>query len=172
MIIGWAINSAMILLAASTFFQNGVQVSELQQAEQMLKPLLGTHAAVVFAIALLFAGFASTITSGIAGASIFAGMFKEPYDFKDNHSKLGAGISLIVALIIIFLISNPFQGLIISQVILSIQLPFTIFTQIYLTSSKKIMGEFANKTYSNILLLIIGGIVTYLNIRLLISFLG
>ena len=92
-----------------------------------LTPLLGNNAAIVFAVALLFAGVASTITSGMAAGTIFAGMYKEPYDIKDNHSRVGVMISLFVAFGIILLISNPFQGLIISQMILSIQLPFTIF---------------------------------------------
>ncbi|TSA27482.1 MAG: divalent metal cation transporter [Bacteroidetes bacterium] len=169
MIVGWGINSAMILLAAATFFNTGVQVDELQQAQGILGPLLGTHASVVFAIALLFAGLASTITSGIAGGSIFAGFFCEPYDIKDNHSRLGVMISLVVALGIIFLIRDPFRGLIISQMILSIQLPFTIFSQIYLTSSRKVMGNYVNKKRTTAILLGIAIIVTYLNMLLLIS---
>lgn len=169
MIIGWAINSAMILLAAATFFKTKTEVTELQQANQLLAPLLGHHASVVFAVALLFAGIASTITSGMAAGSIFSGMFKEPYDIKDNHSRLGVAISLVLALGIIFLISNPFNGLIISQMFLSIQLPITIFVQVYLTSSEKVMGKYKNSTFSRILLYLLGIIVTLLNIALFAS---
>lgn len=166
MLIGWAINSAMILLAAATFFKSGTPVTEMQQANSLLEPLLGKNAAVVFAVALLFSGLASTITSGMAAGSIFAGMYKEPYDIKDNHSRMGVAISLIIALAIIFFISNPFKGLIYSQMILSIQLPFTIFLQVYLTSSEKVMGKYKNSTYSKIVLLALGLIVTGLNIAL------
>ncbi len=166
MLIGWAINSAMILLAAATFFKSGTPVTEMQQANSLLEPLLGKNAAVVFAVALLFSGLASTITSGMAAGSIFAGMYKEPYDIKDNHSRMGVAISLIIALAIIFFISNPFKGLIYSQMILSIQLPFTIFLQVYLTSSEKVMGKYKNSTYSKIVLLSLGLIVTGLNIAL------
>jgi manganese transport protein len=169
MIVGWAINSAMILLAAASFFQTKTPVSELQQANHLLAPLLGNHAALIFAIALLFAGIASTITSGIAAGSIFAGIFKEPYDIKDNHSRLGASISLYGALFIIFLISNPFQGLILSQMFLSIQLPFTIFLQVHLTSSEKVMGKYKNPLFTKIVLYTIGTIVTLLNVALFIS---
>lgn len=169
MIAGWAINSAMILLAAATFFANKIQVGELQQAESILRPLLGSHASVVFAVALLFAGIASTITSGMAGGSIFAGFFGEPYDIKDNHSRLGVLGSLTLAFFIILLIRNPYQGLIISQMVLSIQLPFTIFSQIYLTSSDKVMGKYVNRRSTTVMLLIIGVIVAFLNIRLLLS---
>ena len=167
MIIGWAINSAMILLAAATFFSNGQKVDELQQAEKLLEPLLGTNASVVFAVALLFAGVASSITSGMAGGSIVSGMYKEPYDVKDNHSRIGVLVSLIGALVIIFFIGNPFKGLILSQVFLSIQLPFTIAIQIYLTSSKKVMGKYANSRFLIALLSVIAAIVTFLNIKLL-----
>jgi manganese transport protein len=169
MIIGWAINSAMILLAAATFFKTKTPVSELQQAKELLSPLLGIHASIVFAVALLFAGVASTITSGMAAGSIFAGMYKEPYDIKDNHTRLGIAISLIIAFVIILLISNPFQGLLISQMVLSIQLPFTIFFQVYLTSSEKVMGKYKNSRLSMILLNMLGVIVAILNIALFIS---
>jgi manganese transport protein len=169
MLIGWAINSAMILLAATTFFVTKKQVTELQQAKQLLEPLLGSNAAIVFAVALLFSGIASVITSGMAAGTIVAGMYKEPYDIKDNHSRLGVAISLLVGLFIIFLISNPFNGLIISQMCLSIQLPFTIFLQVHLTSSEKVMGKYKNSNFSKILLYGVGGIVTVLNIALFVS---
>ena len=170
MVIGWAINSAMILLAAATFFRARIPVTELQQANHLLAPLLGSHAAVVFAVALLFSGIASTITSGMAAGTIFAGMFREPYDIKDNHTRLGVAISLILALVIIFLISDPFRGLIISQMVLSMQLAFTIFLQVYLTSSERMMGKYRNSLFSRITLYGLGVIVTLLNIALLVSF--
>lgn len=170
MVIGWAINSAMILLAATVFFSNGVVVDQLQQASDVLKPLLGPSAAIVFALALLFSGLASSTTSGMAGGSIFAGMFGEPFHVKDNHSRTGVVISLFIALIVIFMVSNPFKGLLISQMILSIQLPITIFLQVYLTSSKKVMGKYANKPLTLVVLSVIGLVVTFLNILLFISF--
>ena len=80
MIVGWAINSAMILLAASTFYTHGSHINELAQAQALLTPLLGNNAANIFAIALLLAGVSSTITSGMAGGSIFSGLFSEPYN--------------------------------------------------------------------------------------------
>jgi manganese transport protein len=169
MLVGWGINSAMILLAAATFFRTKTPVSELQQANHLLTPLLGNNSAIVFAVALLFSGVASTITSGMAAGSIFAGMYKEPYDIKDNHSRVGVAISLLIAFGIILLITNPFKGLIISQMILSVQLPFTIFLQVYLTSSKKVMGKYKNTLFSKIILYLLGVIVTVLNIALFVS---
>ncbi len=170
--VGWAINSAMILLAASAFYANSIPVSELQQAQEMLTPILGKGAGWVFAIALLFAGVSSSVTSGMAGGTIFAGIFGEPYDIKDKHSKWGVAISLVMALVIIMFIHDPFMGLVYSQMMLSIQLPITIFSQIYLTSNMKLMGKYANGMLLNTVLLIIGAIVTYLNVRLMINFIN
>lgn len=169
MLVGWAINSAMILLAAATFFQKGTPVEELQQAQSLLTPLLGNAAAIVFALALLMAGVSSTVTSGMAAGSIFAGIFGESYHIKDIHSRVGVMLSLGIALLVVFFIDNPFYGLIISQMVLSIQLPFTVFLQVSLTSSEKIMGKYANSTWTKWLLYGIATIVSILNIMLLFS---
>ena len=170
MLVGWAINSAMILLAAATFFVSRTPVAELQQADSLLRPLLGSHATVVFAVALLLAGIASTITSGMAAGTIFAGMFREPYDRKDPHSRFGVALSLVAAFVVIIVISDPFKGLIYSQMALSIQLPFTVFLQVRLTSSEKVMGKFRNSRSTKWLLYAIGALVTWLNVMLFVSF--
>jgi len=168
--VGWAINSAMILMAAATFYCNRITVSELSQAEQMLRPLLGSTAATVFALALLMAGIASSITAGMAGGSIFAGIYGEPFNSSDKHTKTGILLTLVTGAAAIFLIEDTFKGLIYSQVLLSIQLPWTIFLQVYLTSSKKVMGTHANNLFGSIMLWGIAAIVTVLNVMLLLYF--
>ena len=169
MIIGWAINSAMILMAAATFYKAGFQVTELSQAADMLKPLVGSGASLLFAFALLLAGISSSVTAGMAGGTIVAGMFREPYDIHDRHSQLGIIGIFLASLVIIFFVTDPFMGLVYSQMLLSIQLPITIFLQIYLTTSRKIMGKFANGKIDFTILLIVGLLVTALNIMLLVS---
>ena len=169
MLVGWAINSAMILLAASTFFTHGEHVDDLAQANAMLAPLLGSNASNIFALALLLAGISSTITSGMAAGSIFSGLFSESYNAKDPHSAVGVLLSLGLALLIILFIGNPFQGLIISQMVLSMQLPFTVFLQVSLTSSKRVMGKYANKPWNTVFLYSLAGLVTALNIWLLVA---
>jgi len=170
MIVGWVINSAMILLAATAFYNNNLHVTELPQAANLLIPLLGKSASVVFAVALLLSGISSTTTSAMSGGSIFAGIYKEPFDIKDNHSRLGVCISLVVAFVIILFIRDAFRGLVISQMVLSIQLPITVFAQIYLTSSSKVMGKYVNRKRTTALLLIIAAVLTYLNVLLFMSF--
>ena len=170
MIIGWAINSAMILMAAATFYQRGEnRVDDLTTAGNMLTPLLGNEATVIFAIALLLAGLSSSITAGMAGGTIFSGIFNKPYGIATKETRQGVLITMIPAALIILLIRSPFQGLIYSQMLLAVQLPITIFTQIYLTSSKKVMGKYANSTGLKMVLWAIAIVVTALNIGLFVT---
>jgi manganese transport protein len=169
MIVGWAINSAMILVAASVFHAHGVAVTELTQAQTTLKPLLGNAAAVIFALALLFSGFSSSITAGMAGGSIFAGIYQEPFNMSDSHSRIGVYVTLFLALGIIFFLQDPFQGLLWSQIILSIQLPFTVIPLILLTSSSIVMGKYANSLRDKVLLWGVAFVVIFLNVQLLIQ---
>ncbi|NTV49032.1 MAG: Nramp family divalent metal transporter [Geobacteraceae bacterium] len=166
---GWAINSAMIIVAAAVFYKNGIVVNELPQVTLTLEPIFGKASAVVFALGLLFAGLSSSVTASMAGGSVFAGIFIEPFDINDPHSRIGLGITLIGALAAIMLLSDPFKGILWSQVALSMQLPLTIIPLILLTSSKKVMGEYANKPYGAIVLWIVGLIVIGLNIALLVD---
>jgi len=168
MIVGWAINSAMILMAASVFFGTST-VTELPQAQATLRPLLGNAAASIFAVALLLSGFSSSVTAAMAGGSIFAGIFREPFDPSDSHSRTGVIITILGALFLIAFLKNPFQGILWSQIILSIQLPWTILALIVLTSSSRVMGGFANPVSHKILLWTTALVVSLLNVMLLID---
>jgi len=171
MTVGWGINSAMIIVAAATFFGRA-PVTEIGQAQRLLGPLLGPAAAAVFAVALLLSGLSSSITAGMAGGSIFAGLFGEAFDIKDLHSRMGAAGTLVAATAIIFLIGDPFRGLVVSQMLLSMQLPITIVTQIRLTSSPKVMGTYANGPALKALLWTVAAVVIALNALLLKSLLS
>ncbi|MBA4371388.1 MAG: Mg2+/Co2+ transporter [Thermodesulfovibrio sp.] len=168
---GWAINSAMILVAAAVFFSKGIVVTDLVQAQETLRPLLGSSAATVFALALLFAGISSSVTAAMAGGSIFAGIFREPFDLQDSHSRAGILITLLGGLGVIFLLGDPFTGLIWSQIFLSVQLPLTIFGLLFLTSSTRVMGKYANSRNENISLWTVAAVVSALNLLLLFQML-
>jgi manganese transport protein len=159
----------MILVAASVFHSQGIAVTELPQAEATLRPLLGDVAASVFALALLFAGLSSSITAAMAGGSIFAGIFQEPFDISDSHSRIGALITLSGAVLVAFFLTDPFQGILWSQIMLSIQLPWTVVSLVSLTSSSKVMGRFSNSTKDTFLLWSTALIVIVLNVMLLIK---
>ena len=166
---GWAINSAMIIVAAALFYKNGIVVNDLPQVTMTLQPIFGRSSSVVFALGLLFAGLSSSVTAAMAGGSVFAGIFIEPFDVNDPHSRIGLSITLLGALAAIMLLSDPFKGILWSQVALSLQLPLTIIPLILLTSSKKVMGGYANKPYGAVVLWLVGLIVIGLNIALLVD---
>nr|WP_321466123.1 divalent metal cation transporter [uncultured Desulfobulbus sp.] len=138
-------------------------VEELPQAQSLLAPLLGSNAADIFAIALLFAGLASTVTSAISGGSVFAGMFNEPYDIQDSHSRLGIFIVLVGGFGLLLLVNDAFKALLVSQMVLSVQLPLTVCMQVSLTSSITIMGKHANPRSTKLLLGAIAAVVSGLN---------
>lgn len=169
MIFGWAINSAMIIVAAAVFYSHGIEVTELSQAQATLKPLLGNSAAHIFGFALVCAGIGSSVTAALSGGSIFAGIAHEPFNIKDIHSKIGVIVTLLGGLIVIFFLTNPFQGLIWSQIVLSLQLPWTIITLLLLTSSKKIMGSYANSLLSKCVNWLIAVVVIFFNLMLLVT---
>lgn len=135
----------------------------------MLTPLLGKGASVIFALALLLAGFSSSITAGMAGGTIFLGIFNKPYDISTKETRQGVLITMVPAALLILLVRSPFDGLIYSQMLLGMQLPITVFTQIYLTSSTRVMGKYANSTRLKVTLWTIAGIVTLLNAGLLVT---
>jgi manganese transport protein len=170
MIVGWAINCSMILVAACAFFTKGIPVTELSQAHSMLAPLLGHGAAVIFAAALLLSGLSSSVTCAMAGGSITAGVFGEPFDMKDSHSRWGVIGTLAAGTIGVLFISDPFKGLVYSQMALSIQLPLSVGLLIWLTSRKKIMGQHANSTALNIVHVLVLALLTALNVRLFLAF--
>ena len=86
--VGWAINSAMVILAATTFFAHGIVVDDLAVAAATLSPILGPASSTIFAVALLFAGLSSSVTAGMAAGTITAGMFDEEYDIHNRGSDL------------------------------------------------------------------------------------
>jgi manganese transport protein len=170
--IGWVINSAMVIVAAATFFSRKIAVNDLAQAQVMLAPLLGRGSQVVFALALLFAGIASAVTAGMSGGTIVAGMSGRAYDLKENVSRVGVGVTILGGLAFIFVLQDAFKGLLLSQMLLSVQLPITIFTLIALTSSKKVMGRFVNALSTKIVLVVVGTVVVGLNVLLILDLTG
>ncbi|MCX6566174.1 MAG: Nramp family divalent metal transporter [Candidatus Aminicenantes bacterium] len=163
--VGWAINSAMVIIAAAAFFGKAA-ITEIEQAHDMLGPLVGGTAAFVFAFALILAGLSSSMTAGMAGSTVFAAIFGETYDIKDLHSRIGAGLTLVAATAGIFLIGDPFKALLLSQMLLSVQLPITIITQIRLTSSSVVMGKYANSRPLRVVLWVVAAVVIALNLML------
>ena len=167
--IGWAINSAMVILAATTFFSRGVVVEDLAGAAATLSPIVGPASSVIFAVALLFAGLSSSVTAGMAAGTVTAGMFGEEYDIHDRHSLIGVALCFAGAVAACLCVEDAFAGLVWSQALLSLQLPVTVFLLIRLTSSRKVMGRYANSRPLTATLVAIGVVVTALDAALLLG---
>lgn len=167
--IGWAINSAMVILAATTFFSRGVVVEDLAAAAATLSPIVGPASSVIFAVALLFAGLSSSVTAGMAAGTVTAGMFGEEYDIHDRHSSIGVALCFAGAVAACLCVEDAFAGLVWSQALLSLQLPVTVFLLIRLTSSRKVMGRYANSRPLTAMLVAIGVVVTALDAALLLG---
>ncbi|MDP4220052.1 MAG: Nramp family divalent metal transporter [Bacteroidota bacterium] len=165
------INAAILILAGAVFFTQGKVVTEIQQAHELLSPLLGTKmAGILFAVALLASGQSSTITGTIAGQIVMEGFL---------HWKIRPALRRIItrslaiipaALVLsIFGDESTLSLLIISQVVLSMQLAFAIIPLVHFTSERKLMGDFVNKLWVKVLAWITAAIVLALNINLLIE---
>ncbi|TCS74990.1 Nramp family divalent metal transporter [Effusibacillus lacus] len=165
--LAWFINSSMIIMAAAVFFSNGIAVESIEQAHSTLTPLLGAASSLIFGIALLSAGLSSSTTGTMAGQSILEGFMR--VKISPFLTRL---ITMLPALVLIGMQVDALKALVISQVVLSLQLPFTIIPLILFTRSKKLMGEFANKPIVNFLAYLIAFIVISLNGLLLYQTFG
>lgn len=165
--LAWFINSAMIIMASAVFFSHGIAVESIEQAHATLTPLLGAASGLIFGIALLSAGLSSSTTGTMAGQSILEGFLR--IKLSPFLTRL---ITMLPALVLIGMKVDALQALVISQVVLSLQLPFTIIPLILFTRSKKLMGEFANKPLVNGVAYLIALIVICLNGLLLYQTFG
>ncbi len=167
MFVGWLINSSMIVVAAAIFFKNNILVDSIQQASETLTPLAGQLAGLLFAIALVFSGVGSSITSSLAEVNVITGFLGKPEDPRTLLYKISIFLTAIPSFFIIIFGFDVYKILIFSQVVLSIQLPFTLIPLLILCRNKKIMGNFYSKSTEFILAIIISTLVIILNLFLL-----
>ena len=163
------VNAAILILAAATFFKNGRhEVAEIQDAHQLLEPMLGsTLAPLLFAIALIAAGQSSTITGTLAGQVVMEGYLNfrlQPW-IRRLLTRL---IAIVPAFITILLLGDGATGrlLILSQVILSLQLGFAVIPLIHFVSDRSKMGEFTIPTWQKICSWIAALTIIALNVKL------
>jgi manganese transport protein len=161
------VNAAILIMSAATFWERGVVVTSIEQAHETLAPLLGGYSAVAFAIALLASGLSSSTTATLAGQVILQGFL---------HVKMSLFmrrlITMIPALVVIYLNVDSLKILVLSQVCLSFGLPFAIVPLIWLTNRKSIMGEFANRRLTAVLAGAAAAVILLLNALLLYEAFG
>ena len=167
------VNAAILILAAATFHTAGrTDVADIEQAHELLTPMLGAGAAsVMFALALLASGQNSTVTGTLAGQIVaegFLGLRLKPW-----VSRITTRLAAIVPAAIVVGISGDrgaTQLLVLSQVVLSLQLPFAVVPLVKFTSSRRIMGEFASAPWLKAVAWAITAAVIGLNVTLLVGF--
>ncbi|MEZ0327611.1 MAG: Nramp family divalent metal transporter [Fimbriimonas sp.] len=166
------VNAAILVLAAAVFHRQGIFAEELQEAYKLLTPALGGAAATLFAVALLASGQSSTITATLAGQVVMEGFTRlrvKPW----MRRMITRGIAIIPAAILVGSTTNRTGDvLVLTQVVLSMQLPFAIFPLVMLTSDKRKMGEFANPTWLKVVAYVVCVLITALNVKLLYQTLG
>jgi len=161
------VNIAILIVSAAVFFKRGVIVNEIQQAHVLLAPLLGTGAAsVVFALALIASGQSSTLTGTLAGQIVMEGFLN--FRMRPWLRRIMTRMMAIVpAAITVYLFGQQgtFKLLILSQVILSMQLPFAVIPLIHFTSNRRQMALFVNKAWVQALAWIMAVIIVVLNVQ-------
>ncbi len=163
------VNAAILIMAASVFYRNGLfNVAEIQDAYRLLEPILGAAIApIAFAIALLASGQASTITGTLAGQVVMEGYLNlriQPW-LRRLITRL---LAIVPAVLVISRLGEGSTGklLVLSQVVLSLQLPFAIIPLIHAVTDKERMGKFAIKPWIQFLGWLVAAIILLLNVKL------
>ena len=163
------INAAILIVSAATFFGTTHNVAEIQDAHKLLSPVLGfSVASTLFAVALLASGQNSTLTGTLAGQIVMEGFLNirlRPW-LRRLITRL---IAIIPAVIVTALYgeSKTTDLLVLSQVILSLQLPFAVVPLVLFTGDRHKMGEFASPAWVKMLAWLTAAIIIVLNVKLL-----
>ena len=164
------VNAAILILAAAAFHQTGhSDVVEIQDAYRMLDPLVGgAMASILFGVALLASGQSSTFTGTIAGQVIMEGYLDLRIPCWQRRL-ITRGLALIPAFLGVWLMGDDAVGklLILSQVVLSLQLPFALYPLIRMTGDRKLMGPFANRLPTRLLAWFLFAVISCANIWLI-----
>lgn len=168
--VAFFVNAAILVLAGAVFFVSGHhQIATLQDAHQLLAPLMGTKwASLLFAVALIASGQSSTVTGTLAGQIVMEGYLK--LRINPIVRRLLTRLLAIIPTIIVILVAGDQQVnnlLVFSQVLLSMQLSFAVIPLIIFVSDKKQMGDFAIKPLTKIASWVVAALVVALNVKLM-----
>lgn len=169
------INASILILAAATFHATGrTEIAELGEAHSLLQPLLGASLAPsLFAIALLCCGLNSTITATLAGQAVMEGFIT--VRLKPWLRRLLTRAVAITPAVIVTLIygeSETAKLLILSQVVLSFQLPFAVIPLVMFTADRNKMGDLVAPRWLTALAAVVAALIVALNLKLLWDFAG
>jgi manganese transport protein len=165
MCVAGAVNGAMLLMAASTFYAQGLhEVGSIEEAYRTLSPLLGNAASHIFAVSLLASGLSSSTVGTMSGQVIMQGFLR--FHIPVWLRRL---ITMLPSLVVIAIGLDPTRTLVLSQVVLSFGLPFAIVPLVIFTRNPKIMGTLVNRPLTTVLATIVAGLIISLNMYLLFT---
>ncbi len=157
------INMAMLIMAAATFYAQGLtDVGTIEEAHRTLAPLLGGASSWIFAISLLASGLSSSTVGTMAGQVIMQGFLR-----RHIAPWIRRLVTMLPSLVVIAIGLDPTRTLVISQVVLSFGLPFAVIPLVYFTSRKEIMGVLVNHRITTIIASIVAALIVALNLFLL-----
>ncbi|WP_025692444.1 Nramp family divalent metal transporter [Paenibacillus zanthoxyli] len=162
MFIAGAVNMAMVIVSAATFFKNGLAVEDLDEAFHQFGQLVGPVTAISFGLGLLIAGLSSASVGTMAGDVVMQGFIN-----KRINLYLRRAITSIPPLAVILSGVDATRALVMSQVILSFGIAFALIPLIIFTSDRKLMGGLVNRRITSVLGWVIAGIVVSLNLFLI-----
>jgi manganese transport protein len=163
-----SVNAAILIMAAAAFYPKYSNISEISQAYGVLVPLVGSLAAIMFAVTLLCSGLASSVVGTLAGQELMTGLLGIKVN-KNLRRLVTRVINVFPTTIAIFLGLDPLALLVYSQVLLSLMIPLPMIPLIWYTSKKSVMGSFVNRRITTIAALTVGTAIIVLNITLIYS---
>lgn len=160
--IAFLVNAAMVIVAASVFYSQGLPMNSIEEAHRTLSPLLGNMSSGFFGLALLASGLSSSTVGAMAGECLLKGFIN--LDIPVNVRRI---ITMVPAIILLWLGFNPMKILIMSQVVLSFTLPAAVIPLLLITKRKDILGDMANNKLTNYVGIVVVGLILSLNAVLL-----
>jgi manganese transport protein len=160
------VNAAILVMAAAAFFPKYSNVQQINQAYEILKPLFGPLAAIIFGVTLLFSGIASSTVGTLAGQELMTSMLGVNLN-KYVRRIITRVINVFPTTIAILIGLSPLSLLVYSQVLLSLFIPLPMIPLVYYTSKKKIMGQFVNRWWFVVIACVVAAAIIALNIALL-----
>jgi manganese transport protein len=168
MSIAGLINVAMLVMAASTFFNKGLlHVDSLEGAHKTLEPILGGASSALFALALIASGLSSSAVGTLAGQVVMQGFIRRRIPVTVRRL-----VTIVPAFIVIAIGVDPSRTLVLSQVVLSFGIPFALVPLVMFTAKRRIMGPLVNRRITTVAASVIAAVIIALNIFLLLQTAG
>jgi manganese transport protein len=161
------INMSMLVIAASLFHGGVGEVDTIEGAYHGFKSMVGTEAALAFAIALMASGFASSSVGTYAGQVVMQGFIQRSVPLLARRA-----VTMTPALIVLAIGLDPTRSLVVSQVVLSFGIPFALVPLVLLTRRRDIMGSLVNRRITTVVAALVAGIISALNVFLVLDTLG